>query len=192
MPIYRLGDRAPKIAANAFVAPEATLVGDVTIGERATIWFGAVIRGDNEPIRVGADTSVQECAVLHTDMGSPLNIGAGVTVGHQAVLHGCTVGEGSLIGIQAVVMNGAIIGRQCLVGAGALVTEGKQFPDRSLILGVPAKVVRQLTERDIAKLVNSAADYVARGQRYRAQLQRSEEGKMEHSQQRDVQTDQRS
>jgi carbonic anhydrase/acetyltransferase-like protein (isoleucine patch superfamily) len=187
MPIYRLGDHAPQIANNAFVAPEATLIGDVAIGERATIWFGAVIRGDNEPIRVGADTSVQECAALHTDMGFPLNIGAGVTVGHQAVLHGCTVGEGSLIGIQAVVMNGAVIGRQCLVGAGAIVTEGKQFPDRSLILGAPAKVVRQLTDQDIAKLANSAADYVARGERYRAQLQRLPEGKMEHSQQRDVQ-----
>jgi carbonic anhydrase/acetyltransferase-like protein (isoleucine patch superfamily) len=172
MPIYRMGGPGPQIAPTAFVAPEAMLIGQVAVGERASIWFGAVIRGDNEPIVIGADTSVQENAVLHTDLGYPLTIGAGVTVGHQAALHGCTIGDGSLIGIQAVVMNGAVIGRQCLVGAGAIVTERKVFPDRSLILGAPAKVVRELSDTDVAKLAESTADYVARGQRYLMQLQR--------------------
>jgi carbonic anhydrase/acetyltransferase-like protein (isoleucine patch superfamily) len=172
MPIYRIGGPGPQIAPTAFVAPEAMLIGQVAVGERASIWFGAVIRGDNEPIVIGADTSVQENAVLHTDLGYPLTIGAGVTVGHQAALHGCTIGDGSLIGIQAVVMNGAVIGRQCLVGAGAIVTERKVFPDRSLILGAPAKVVRELSDADVAKLAESTADYVARGQRYLKQLQR--------------------
>lgn len=172
MPIYRLGEHAPVIPATAFVAPEAALIGKVTLGENTGVWFGAVIRGDNEPIVIGEGTNVQECAVLHNDLGFPLTIGAHVTVGHQAVVHGCTIGDGSLIGIQAVVMNGAVIGRNCLVGAGAIVTERKVFPDRSLILGAPAKLVRGLTDEEVARLAESAADYSRRRARYQAELAR--------------------
>jgi carbonic anhydrase/acetyltransferase-like protein (isoleucine patch superfamily) len=172
MPIYRLGDDAPAIPASAFVAPEATLIGKVSLGENASVWFGAVLRGDNEPIRIGNASNVQEGAVLHTDPGFPLELGARVTVGHQAMLHGCSVGEGSLIGIQAVVLNGAVIGRHCLVGAGAIVTEGKQFPDRTLILGAPAKVVRELTDADVARLESIATGYVQRCERFRNELER--------------------
>ncbi len=171
MPLYRLGDDAPQVPASAFVAPNATLIGKVVLGENVSIWFGAVLRGDNEPIVIGAGSNVQECAVLHNDPGFPLTVGENVTIGHQAVVHGCTVGDGSLIGIQAVVMNGARIGRQCLVGAGAVVTEGKAFPDRSLILGAPAKVVRELSDEDVARLLaDSAPGYSRRRARYLAQL----------------------
>lgn len=170
MPTYRLRGDVPQIPATAFVAPEATLIGKVRLGEGTGIWFGAVLRGDNELVSVGAGSNVQEGVVLHTDLGFPLTIGANVTVGHQAMLHGCTIGDGSLIGIQAVVMNGAVIGRECLVGAGAIVTEGKTFPDRSLILGAPAKLVRSLTEKEIAGLAESAADYAHKRDRYKADL----------------------
>ncbi|MDZ5460279.1 gamma carbonic anhydrase family protein [Azohydromonas lata] len=172
MPLYRLGDKAPCVDATAFVAPDATLVGDVQLGPQASVWFQAVARGDNEPIRIGASSNVQEGAVLHADPGYPLTIGERVTVGHQAMLHGCTIGEGSLIGIQAVVLNGARIGKQCLVGAGAIVTEGKEFPDRSLILGAPARVVRQLSDEDVARLERAAAVYVDRGAQFATQLER--------------------
>ena len=171
MPIYRLGEAAPNVAADVFIAPNAAVIGRVTLGAQASVWFGAVLRGDNEPISIGAASNVQEGAVLHTDPGFALQVGANVTIGHQAMLHGCTIGEGSLIGIQAVVMNGAVIGKQSLVGAGAIVTERKSFPERSLILGVPAKVVRELTEAELANLARSASDYARRGQRYRAELQ---------------------
>lgn len=177
MPLYRIGAKEPEIAASAFVAPEATLVGDVRLGERASIWFGAVVRADNEPIRIGDGSSVQEGAVLHVDPGFSLEIGPSVTVGHQATLHGCTIGEGSLIGIQAVVLNGAVIGRECLVGAGALVTEGKVFPDRSLILGAPAKAVRPLNGKELALLEFSAAHYVEKAQLFRSSLARIDEAK---------------
>jgi carbonic anhydrase/acetyltransferase-like protein (isoleucine patch superfamily) len=170
MPIYRLRGDVPQIPATAFVAPEATLIGKVRLGEGTGIWFGAVLRGDNEMVSVGTGSNVQEGVVLHTDLGFPLTIGANVTIGHQAMLHGCTIGDGSLIGIQAVVMNGAVIGRECLVGAGAIVTEGKSFPDRSLILGAPAKLVRPLTEKEIAGLAESAADYAHKRDRYKADL----------------------
>jgi len=170
MPVYRLRDDAPQIPASAFVAPEATLIGKIRLGEGTGIWFGAVLRGDNELISVGAGSNVQEGVVLHTDLGYPLTIGANVTIGHQAMLHGCTIGDGSLIGIQAVVMNAAVIGRECLVGAGAIVTEGKSFPDRSLILGAPAKLARPLTEKEIAGLADSAADYARKRDRYKADL----------------------
>lgn len=170
MPIYKLRGDAPQVPASAFVAPEATLIGKVKLGEGTGIWFGAVLRGDNELVSVGAGSNVQEGVVLHTDLGYPLTIGENVTIGHQAMLHGCTIGDGSLIGIQAVVMNGAVIGRECLVGVGSIVTEGKQYPDRSLILGVPAKVVRPLTEKEIAGLAESAADYARKRDRYKADL----------------------
>lgn len=168
---YRIGGHTPRVPTSAFVAREATLVGQVHLGERASVWFGAMVRGDNEPIKIGEGSNVQEGAVLHADPGFPLTIGAHVTVGHQAMLHGCSIGEGSLIGIQAVILNGAVIGNDCLVGAGAIVTEKKVFPERSLILGAPAKVVRQLTDEDVARLRESAADYAARAAIYVAELE---------------------
>ncbi len=170
MAIYQLGDDAPRIAPTAWVADSAQVIGRVQLGEAASVWYGAVLRGDNEWITLGARSNVQDGSVLHTDMGSPLTLGDDVTVGHQAMLHGCTVGDGSLIGIQAVVLNGARIGRNCLVGAGALVTEGKAFPDNSLILGSPARVVREISPEQLAGLRRSAAGYVANAQRHRTQL----------------------
>jgi carbonic anhydrase/acetyltransferase-like protein (isoleucine patch superfamily) len=172
MPRYRLGNKAPAVDATAFVAPDATLVGDVRLGAQASVWFQAVARGDNEPITIGAQSNVQEGAVLHADPGYPLTIGERVTIGHQAMVHGCTIGEGSLIGIQAVVLNGARIGKHCLVGAGAVVTERKEFPDRSLILGAPAKVVRQLGDEDVANLERAAAGYVERCGVFSTELER--------------------
>jgi carbonic anhydrase/acetyltransferase-like protein (isoleucine patch superfamily) len=172
MSIYQIGDDSPDIAPDAFVAPSATVIGKVTLKSRASVWFGAVIRGDNEPITIGESSNSQEGAVLHTDPGIPLTIGDRVTVGHQAMLHGCTIGDGALIGIQAVVMNGAVIGASCLVGAGAVVTEGKSFPERSLILGAPAKAVRTLTDADIANLERAASGYVERGAHFRTHLER--------------------
>lgn len=167
---YRLGDKTPLIDESAYVAREATVIGDVRLAANTSVWPGAVLRGDNEPIAVAQGSNIQEGAVLHTDPGSPLSIGERVTVGHQAMLHGCTVGEGSLVGIQAVVLNNAVIGRHCLVGAGAVVTEGKAFPDRSLILGAPAKVVRTLSDEEVAKLQNSAQSYVERAALFKSDL----------------------
>jgi carbonic anhydrase/acetyltransferase-like protein (isoleucine patch superfamily) len=172
MPVYRLGELAPQIDPSAWIADNATLIGNVILGPGANVWFGAVLRGDNEPIVLGAGCNVQEGAVLHTDPGFPLTLGPSVTVGHQAMLHGCSVGDGALIGIQAVVMNGARIGRECIVGAGALVTEGKAFDDGSMILGSPAKATRVLTAEQRAALWGIAQRYVLRGQRYRETLVR--------------------
>ncbi|WP_137173234.1 gamma carbonic anhydrase family protein [Massilia sp. HP4] len=172
MAIYQLGEHAPEIDPSAFVADTATVLGKVTLEANASVWFGATLRGDNERITIGEGSNVQEGTVMHTDPGYPLELGKNVTVGHQAMLHGCTVGDGSLIGIQAVVLNGARIGKGCLVGAGALVTEGKQFPDHSLILGSPAKVVRTLTQEDLLRLEATAAGYVARGQLFKTQLKK--------------------
>jgi len=172
MAVYQLGDDAPQLHASAWVADGATVIGRVALGEGSSVWTGAVLRGDNEWITLGARCNVQEGAVMHTDMGFPLVLHDEVTVGHQAMLHGCTVGEGSLIGIQAVVLNGARIGRECLVGAGAVVTEGKVFPDRSLILGAPAKVVRELSDADVARLRLSALSYVDKAALHRATLKR--------------------
>jgi carbonic anhydrase/acetyltransferase-like protein (isoleucine patch superfamily) len=170
MPLYRLGEHAPQAAASVYIAPTAAVIGKVVLGEQVGVWFGAAIRGDNETITVGDGSNIQDGAVLHTDIGFALTIGAGVTVGHQAMLHGCTVGDGALIGIQAVVLNGAVIGRNCLVGAGAVVTERKVFPDRSLILGAPAKFIRELTDEEIARQAANAADYARRCAVYRAGL----------------------
>lgn len=172
MALYRIDDRTPQVAASAYISNEATLIGAVVVGERATFWPGASARGDNETIAIGGDSNVQEGAVLHADPGFPLTIGARVTVGHQAMLHGCTIGDGSLIGIQAVVMNGAVIGRSCLVGAGAIVTEGKSFPDRSLIIGAPARLARPLSDEEVAGLERAAAGYVERGAHFRSRLER--------------------
>jgi carbonic anhydrase/acetyltransferase-like protein (isoleucine patch superfamily) len=172
MALYRIDGKAPEVPTSAYVAAEATLIGRVTLGERASVWFGAVARADNEPIRIGTESNVQEGAVLHADPGYPLDIGDRVTVGHQAMLHGCTVGEGSLIGIQSVVMNGAVIGKGCLVGAGSIVTERKTFPDRSLILGAPAKWVRALSDEEVAGLAAIATSYASRGEKFRTELER--------------------
>jgi carbonic anhydrase/acetyltransferase-like protein (isoleucine patch superfamily) len=172
MPAYSLEGRIPRLPAEGryWIAPDAHVIGDVAFGEDVGIWFGAVLRGDNEPIRLGARTNVQEGAVLHTDPGSPLTIGEGCTVGHRAVVHGCTVGDNSLIGMGAIVLNGARIGANCLVGAGALVTEGKQFPDGSLIVGAPARAIRTLDAAAIAALRRSADIYVANWRRFAASL----------------------
>ena len=172
MPIYQLGDIRPNIHESAFLTDSVTVIGEVTIKANANLWYGVVIRGDTEPIVVGENSNVQEGTTLHTDHGCPLTIGDNVTVGHQAMLHGCTIGDGSLIGIQAVVLNNAKIGRNCLVGAGALVTEGKEFPDNSLIIGSPARAVRTLTEAELKGLKASSEMYLARARQYRAQLKR--------------------
>lgn len=170
MAIYKYDTLIPVIHAEALVAEDATVIGNVTLEQGVSVWFQAVLRGDNEPIRIGQHSNVQDGAVLHADPGFALTVGNGVTIGHQAMLHGCTIGDGSLIGIQAVVLNGAVIGKNCLVGAGAIVTEGKVFPDNSLILGAPAKVVRELTPEAIVNMQSNAQDYVAKGRIYRDKL----------------------
>jgi carbonic anhydrase/acetyltransferase-like protein (isoleucine patch superfamily) len=162
MPLYQYGERTPAIHQSVFVAPNASVIGSVVLAENVSVWFGATIRGDNDNIVVGRNSNVQEGAVLHTDLGIALSVGENVTIGHQAMLHGCTIGDGSLIGIQAVILNGAVIGKECLVGAGAVVTERKVFADRSLILGAPARVVRSLSDEEVAALLKSAASYVDR------------------------------
>jgi len=172
MPIYRLRSDAPRIPESAYVSPEAVLIGKITLGENASIYPGAVLRGDNEPIVIGDNSNVQDGAVLHVDPGCPMSIGANVTVGHQAMLHGCTIADGSLIGTQAVILNNATIGRNCLVAAAAVVLEGKVFPDRSLIVGAPARVVRELTDNDVASLLHAADVYVKRGKLFKAELHR--------------------
>jgi len=168
MAIYRLGEHSPQLAADAWVAPEATVIGRVALGAFASVWYGAVLRGDNDQITVGARSNVQDGSVLHTDLGIPLTLGDDVTIGHQVMLHGCSVGSGSLIGIQSVILNGARIGKHCLVGAKSLVTEGKEFPDGSLIMGSPAKMVRLLTPEQIESLMASAAHYVQQAARHRS------------------------
>jgi carbonic anhydrase/acetyltransferase-like protein (isoleucine patch superfamily) len=170
MAIYQFGDDAPNIPASAYVAAEATVIGKVILGERVSIWPGAVIRGDNDWIKIGDGSNVQDNAVLHTDPGFPLTIGVNVTIGHQGMLHGCAIGDGTLIGIQAVVLNGAVIGRDCLIGACAFVAEGKIFPDRKLIVGAPAKISRELSDEDIEKMHRAAPGYVQRQEMYKVKL----------------------
>jgi carbonic anhydrase/acetyltransferase-like protein (isoleucine patch superfamily) len=170
MPVYRLADRTPQLHADTYVAPGAHVIGSVRMDAGASVWFGVVIRGDNETIHIGEGSNIQENSVLHTDLGFPLLIGKNVTVGHQAMLHGCTIGDGSLIGIQAVVLNGARIGKNCLIGAGAIVTEGKEIPDNSLVLGAPGKVVRQLTDEDAQRMQKGAQFYVHNARLYASQL----------------------
>jgi carbonic anhydrase/acetyltransferase-like protein (isoleucine patch superfamily) len=166
MALYELDGVAPQLGAEVWVAESAQVMGAVHLGAQASVWFGATVRGDTETIRIGARSNIQDGSVLHADEGMPLDIGEDVTVGHMVMLHGCTIGDGSLIGIGAVVLNGARIGKGCLVGAGSLVTEGKVFPDGSMIMGTPAKVVRELTPEQQAGLLRSAAHYVANAQRY--------------------------
>lgn len=172
MALYAIDEHSPHCAAGVWVAESAQVMGRVHLGEQASVWFGAVVRADNEPMHIGAGSNIQDGAVLHSDPGSPLCIGENVTVGHQAMLHGCTVGDGSLIGIAAVVLNGARIGKNCLVGAGALVTQGKEFEDGSLIVGNPAVVKRPLTDAEIASLQKSAAHYRQNAQRFAQGLRR--------------------
>ena len=170
MPLYALGDLKPQLAGAAWAAPSAELIGDVRLGQRASVWFGAVIRADNTPILIGEDSNIQDGSVCHSDEGFPLTIGARVTVGHQAILHGCTVADDCLIGMGARILNGAVIGSECIVGAGALVTEGKTFPPGMLIVGSPARVARQLTDAEKQALRASAAHYAQKAARYAADL----------------------
>ena len=172
MTIYALGDSKPQLppVGEYWVAPSASVIGNVILHTNASVWFGAVLRGDNDPITVGPDSNIQDGSVLHTDMGSPLTLGRGVTVGHKAMLHGCEVGDYSLIGIGAVVLNGVKIGRNCIIGANALLTEGKVIPDNSLVVGQPGKVVRERDPAHIAVLQMSAEHYVQNWKRFAAEL----------------------
>jgi carbonic anhydrase/acetyltransferase-like protein (isoleucine patch superfamily) len=174
MPLYALDDLIPETPGEGhfWVAPDAQVVGHVMLAEDVGIWFGAAIRGDNEPIRIGARSNIQEGAVLHSDMGFPLTIGADVTVGHRAILHGCTIGDGALIGMGATVMNGARIGAGSIIGAGALVTEGKEIPEGSLVMGAPAKVIRALDAETRQRLLGSAAHYVENARRFAKGMRR--------------------
>ena len=172
MAIYQLGDDTPDLAADAWVADSAQVIGRVRMGAGSSVWYGAVLRGDNEWITLGARSNVQEASVLHTDLGFPLTLGDDVTVGHKVMLHGCSVGEGTLIGIKSVLLNGAKIGKNCIVGAGSLVTEGKEFPDGCLIVGSPAKVVRMLTPEQVARTAMAAVYYVDNASRHRDTVKR--------------------
>ncbi|MBF8747404.1 MULTISPECIES: gamma carbonic anhydrase family protein [Pseudomonas] len=167
---YRLGDLRVETHPTSWAAPTATLIGKVRLQAHASVWFGAVLRGDNELIDIGEGSNVQDGTVMHTDMGSPLTLGKGVTVGHNAMLHGCSVGDYSLIGINAVILNGARIGKHCIIGANALIAEGKEIPDGSLVMGSPGKVVRELTEQQKRMLEASAAHYVHNAERYAREL----------------------
>ena len=168
--IYSLGDIQPEMQGDYWVADNAMVLGDIVLGDEVSIWFNAVLRGDTETITVGARSNIQDGSVLHTDPGMPLTIGKGVTVGHKVMLHGCTIGDNSLIGINAVVLDGAIIGKNCLIGANSLVPPGKEIPDGSLVMGSPGKVVRQLDEAAIAGLTKSADGYVDRYKRYQREF----------------------
>ena len=166
MALYELDGVAPQLGTGAWVADSAEVIGNVQLGENASIWFGAVLRGDNETMTIGRNSNVQDMSTLHSDPGSPLTIGENVTIGHQVMLHGCTIGDNSLIGIQAVVLNNAKIGRNSIVGAGSVVTEGKEFPDNSLIFGSPAKVMRTISDEDAARLRHGSDHYVNNAIRY--------------------------
>lgn len=174
MALYALGDSVPETPGEGafWVAPDAQVMGRVVLHRNASIWYGAVVRGDNDPIVIGEDSNVQDLSVLHTDEGVPLTIGKGVTIGHKAMLHGCTVGDYSLIGIGATVLNGAKIGKNCIIGAHALITEGKEIPDNSLVVGAPAKVIRTLDEDAAAMLKHSAEHYVENWKRHSTRLRR--------------------
>lgn len=175
MSLYRLGEHQPQLLGQQhFIAPSADVIGRVVLHNNSSVWFNAVLRGDNETITIGENSNVQDGAVLHTDPGFPLTIAANVVIGHKVMLHGCTIGEGSLIGINSVVLNGAVIGERCLIGANALVTEGMQIPAGSLVLGSPAKIKRPLTEQEQQALMQGAGNYVRNAERYRATLQQVE------------------
>tara|TARA_R110002049_G_scaffold2434_1_gene17808 strand:- start:119 stop:640 length:522 start_codon:yes stop_codon:yes gene_type:complete len=171
MTLYALADARPEVAAEAWVAPDANVIGKVTLGPEASVWFGSTLRGDNEMITVGHGSNVQENCVFHTDMGYPLTVGEDCTIGHKVMLHGCTIGDNSLIGMGATVLNGAKIGKNCLIGAGALITENKVIPDGSLVMGVPGKVVRELDAQAIQQLTASAKHYAENAARFRRDLE---------------------
>ena len=171
MSVYLIGDKKPQVSPSAWIAPNATVIGDVRLAAGSSIWWNAVLRGDNDPISIGENSNIQDGSVLHTDEGVPMNIGANVTVGHLVMLHGCTVGDGSLIGIGSIILNRAVIGRGSIVGANTLIPEGKAYPDGVLIVGSPGKVVRELTDEEMARLLGSAAHYVDNARRYREKLQ---------------------
>ncbi|MHA7772287.1 gamma carbonic anhydrase family protein [Roseibium sp. M-1] len=172
MPVYALDGRTPVFPENGeyWVAPNATLIGDIVLKDAASVWFGAVLRGDNEPITVGIRSNVQDGCVFHTDMGYPLTIGSNCTIGHKAILHGCTIGDNSLVGMGATILNGAVIGSNCIIGANALIAEGKEIPDNSLVVGVPGKIVKTLPEEIAASIANSADGYVRNWRRFKAGL----------------------
>ncbi|MDO8315699.1 MAG: gamma carbonic anhydrase family protein [Rugosibacter sp.] len=170
MPIYSLTDKQPVIGKNVWIAPNATVIGNVHLATNASIWWNAVLRGDNDPIRIGENSNIQDGSVLHTDEGVPLTVGANVTVGHLVMLHGCTIGAGSLIGIKSVILNGAVIGENSLIGANSLIPEGKIIPPRSLVMGSPGKVVRELTDEEVARILCGVELYVANARRYRETL----------------------
>ena len=170
MPIYSLGLHAPQIDPQSWVAPNATLIGQVHLARNASIWWNATLRGDKDLISIGENSNIQDGSILHTDPGMPLIVGSNVTVGHLVMLHGCTVGNGSLIGIGAILLNRSVIGKNCLVGANTLIPEGKAFPERSLIIGSPGKVVRELSDEEVARLPGSAERYVQNWQRYQQEL----------------------
>jgi len=170
MPIYQIDQKTPQIAASAWVAPNATVIGDARLGDNVSIWWNAVLRGDNDPIHIGANSNIQDGSVLHTDEGVPMHIGANVTVGHMVMLHGCTVGDNALIGIGSVILNRAVIGKHSIVGANTLIPEGKVFPDGVLVVGSPGKVVRELSEEEKARLQKSADHYVDNARRYANRL----------------------
>ena len=174
MPVYALGKISPRLpeSGNFWVAPDAQVMGNIVLLENASIWFAAVLRGDNETITIGENSNVQDGSILHTDVGFPMRLGKNVTVGHQAMLHGCTVGDNSLVGIGATILNGAKIGKNCLIGAHALVGEGKEIPDNSMVLGMPGKVVRELDEDNEKMMIVSAAHYVENWQRYKRDLKK--------------------
>jgi carbonic anhydrase/acetyltransferase-like protein (isoleucine patch superfamily) len=172
MAIYQLDDISPRLGPGAWVADSAQVMGNVELAEDSSVWFGVVIRGDTETIRIGKGSNIQDGSVLHADVGKPLVVGEHVTVGHKVMLHGCTIGDGSLIGIGAVVLNGAKIGKGCLVGAGALVTEGKEYPDGSMILGSPARLIRELTPEQVQGLHMSALHYIENARRFRQGLKK--------------------
>jgi len=176
MPLYSLGDVAPQLGMNAWAAPSADLIGDVRLGARASVWFGAVLRGDNTPLILGEETNFQDGAIGHSDPGFPLTIGARVTIGHQAILHGCTIDDDCLIGMGVRILNGAVIESGCIVGAGALITEGKRFESGSLIVGAPARVARQVTDEEKQLLRASAGHYAEKAQRYAAELEEALSG----------------
>jgi len=172
MPLYALDDLSPDVGTDVWIADNATVIGNVSLADHASVWWNAVLRGDNANIAIGANSNIQDGSVLHTDEGVPLQVGDDVTVGHLVMLHGCTIGNGSLIGIKSVILNHALIGESCLIGATTLIPEGKRIPDRSLVVGSPGKVVRQLTDDEVLRLRLSAAHYVANARRYSQNLRK--------------------
>lgn len=171
MTVYAIGDRTPHIATSSWIAPNASVIGSVTLGEDSSVWWNSVLRGDDEAINIGARCNIQDGSVLHADPGVPLTLAGDVTIGHMAMLHGCTVGEGSLIGIKAVILNRAVIGKGCLIGANTLIPEGKIIPDYSLVVGSPGRILRTLSEEEVARLRATAGHYVEASQHYRDELQ---------------------